>query len=189
MSICLESLLTRTQRDQATEADRALRRRADKTDPPPVLSRGEQIVAEGDRRRRAYREMQPSADPAMVFGAQVGYLNGQVKSLCNELDGYRVQRDAGLHYRDVDADIGTVTVGYTYNPGKPDRITSGAYFERTGDPGNPGYPSSIDVQEVWCNGVALFAWAPDGALDKMADTVLEAHEARIQAEAEADRGL
>lgn len=164
---------------QAAAADRALRRAADRTDPPPVLSRAEQIIAEGHARRVAYRKLNPNADTAMVYGAQIGYLHGQVQRLAAELDHYAVTRHPALHYRDAETDVGTVTVGYAYEPGEADRITSAAYFERTGDPGNPGYPASVDVQEVWLNGADVYLWVPGDVLDKLADEVLHAHEAML----------
>lgn len=156
---------------QAAEADRAMRRRADKIDPPPVLSRADQIIAEGERKRRAYRSMNPAADTAMVYGAQIGFLHGQVQKLCAELDQYAVTRADGLHYRDAETDVGTVTVGYAYVPGQD--VEAGLSRD-----------SFTEVQEVWCNGVDLHAWVPGDELDRIADEVMERHEAALRRDAE-----
>ena len=130
-------------------ADEALRRRrADRIDPPPVVSRADKIVAEGDAKRVAYRNNHPGADAAMVFGAQVGYLHGEIKRLCNELACYEAIRTPGLDYLDVETSIGTVVVGYGYLPSED--IEPGLIA-----------PSQVEVCEVWVNGVDLYAWVPD----------------------------
>ena len=154
---------------QAAAADRALRRAADKIDPPPVLTRAEQIIAEGHARRVAYRHLNPGADTAMVYGAQIGYLHGQVQRLAAELDHYAVTRHPSLHYRDAETDIGTVTVGYAYTPEK--------------DEGDVILKSEVEVQEVWVNGCDVQAWVPGDVLDRLADEALEAHEAAMRADA------
>lgn len=153
-------------------ADEALRRRrADKINPPPVVSRAEQIVAEGERRRRAYRDQWPAADQAMVFGAQVGFLHGEIKHLCAELELFEVTRTPGLDYRDVSTRIGTVVVGYAYLPAADvdEHLTA---------------PAEVEVREVWCNGADLHAWVPDDELDRIGDQVLERHEAALRLDAE-----
>jgi len=177
------------QADRYDEADRiadeALRRRAaDKFSPPVVASRADKIVAEADAKRVAYRNAHPGADQAMAYGKQIGHLVAMVRELCNELDTFKNTVSAGLDGMEIEASIGTVKVGYAYDPGARERITSARTLELTGDPGNPGLPSSVDVEEVWCNGVDLYRWAPDGELDRIADEVLERHEAALRREAE-----
>lgn len=185
MSGLLESLLTPGRRAQACGADQPARRAADKTDPPPVASRADTIVAEGDAKRVAYRNDHPGADAAMVFGAQIGHLHAEIRRLCNELERYAETVSPGLDRMDVETSIGTVVVGYAYDPGERERITSARTLELTGDPGNPGLPSSVDVQEVWCNGVDLYAmFQRCGDLDRIADEVLERHEAALRRDAE-----
>ena len=149
-------------------ADEALRRRrADRIDPPPVVSRAEKIVAEGDAKRVAYRNAHPGADAAMVFGAQVGHLHDEIRRLCAELDRYADTVSAGLECMDVETSIGTVVVGYAYLPDEPD-----------------GGASQVEVREVWCNGFDLHAWVPGDELDRIGDQVLERHEAALRRDAE-----
>lgn len=148
-------------------ADRALRRRADRIDPPPVVSRADKIVAEGDAKRVAYRNDHPGADAAMVFGAQIGYLHGEIRRLCAELDRYADTVSPGLERMEIEASIGTVTVGYAYLP--DDEFYSA---------------SQVEVREVWCNGVDLHAWVPGDELDRIANEVLERHEAALRRDAE-----
>lgn len=154
---------------QAAAADCCMRRAADRIDPPPVLSRADQIIAEGHERRIAYRKLTPGADTAMVYGVQIGYLQGQVRRLADELDRFNVTRNPLLCYRDAETDIGTVTVGYAYIPEQ--------------DEGDLILSAEVEVQEVWCNGVDVHAWVPGDVLDKLGDDVLEAHEAVLSAEA------
>lgn len=153
-------------------ADHALRRRADKADPPPVLSRAEQIVAEGHAKRAIFGRVNPGADTVMVYGVQIGYLHGQVQRLCAELERYQVTRTPGLEYREIETDIGAVLVGYTYLP------------ELVGDEPGLGFPAAAEVVEVWCNGVDLHAWVPGDELDRIGDLVLEQHEEALRREAE-----
>ena len=167
MSTLLESLLTPGQRAQACQADAQTRRAADKIAPPPVLSRADKIIAEGNAKRVAYRDAHPGADLAMVFGAQIGHLHGEVKRLCAELAAFDATRSPGLEYREVSTRIGEVIVGYAYLPDEPD-----------------GGASQVEVREVWCNGVDLHAWVPGDELDRIGDEVLERHEAAMRHEAE-----
>lgn len=124
---------------------------------PSPITRAERIIASGHGRRVAFGKLNPSADTAMVYGAQIGYLHGEVQRLCAELESFNIVRDPDLGYCTVCCDeLGAdVLVGYSYEPGSPERITSGAYYERTGDPGDPGDPESIEVMEVWCNGMDI----------------------------------
>lgn len=131
-----------------------------KAAPPPVqITRADRIIAEGDARRMSYRKLNPSADTAMVYGAQVGYLHAKVRMLDAETEALNVVPDANLEYIEVGCDeLGCdVTVGFSYEPGSPASITSALYFERTGDPGDPGYSEELEVQEVWANGVDIAA--------------------------------
>lgn len=91
------------------------RRAADREPQAAPLSRADQIVAEGSRRRLAYRHMNPAADTAMVYGVQIGYLHGMVRELCNELDTYTFERDERFIYQAVRCDqLGRdVVVGFT----------------------------------------------------------------------------
>lgn len=91
------------------------RRAADREPQPAPLTRADQIVAEGDRRRLAFRHLNPGADPAMVYGAQIGYLHGMVRELCNELEAYGFERDERFCYQTVrcDALSRDVVVGFT----------------------------------------------------------------------------
>ena len=109
MSRFLDVLLDDTQR--------LIERRA-RPAPPVPASRADKIIAEGDRRRVSYRHLNPDADTTMVFGAQVGYLHEQVRSLCREAEALNVQRDRALNYErlHIDALGGEVWCGFTYTP-------------------------------------------------------------------------
>jgi len=148
-----------------------------RTAPPPNLpaTRAEQIIAEGDRRRLAYRKLNPSADSAMVYGAQVGYLHGQIQALDAELSTFCAVRDPALCYLtmrlpDVNA---AVTVGYTYDPGSPARPTSAHIYTTTGDPGDPGEADEASIREVWLNGVDIAVLLCDEAADAIEAEVLK----------------
>ena len=161
------------------------RRIEDRRTPPAVpVTRAERIIAAGHAQRTAYRQRFPDADTAMVYGEQIGYLHGEVKRLCNEAEAMTIERDKDLEYIEVThPDIASdVTVGVTYEPGSPARITSARYFSETGDPGDPGEPEYIEVNEVWVNGVEIAAVLNQHVLDQLSDYALEKIHA-IQAKA------
>jgi hypothetical protein len=148
-----------------------------RTAPPPnkPATRADQIIAEGDRRRCEYRRLNPTADTAMVYGAQVGYLNGQIRILDAELSAYVAVRDPALAYLtlrlpEVNA---AVTVGYTYLPEQPARVTSVHQYATTGDPGDPGEAEELSVSEVWLNGVNIAPLLCDEVQDSITAEVLK----------------
>lgn len=138
--------------------------------PPPHLpaSRADQIIAEGDRRRVAYRTLNPTADTAMVYGAQVGYLHAQVRILANEADTLNIRRDTNLVYDTVStADIPEAIVGYSYTPGEA--------AQTWGPPENchEGSPEELEISEVWINGVELSAVLRESVLEEIETATLE----------------
>ena len=145
--------------------------------PPPnkPATRADHIIAEGDRKRVAYRALNPDADTAMVFGAQVGYLHGQIQALDAELSTFCAVRDPALCYLtmrlpDVNA---AVTVGYTYDPGSPASPTSAHTYVTTGDPGDPGEADEACIREVWLNGVDIGVLLCDETADAIEAEVLK----------------
>ncbi len=133
----------------------ALERR--KAPPPPVVhaTRADKIIAEGDAKRVAYRRDHPDADTTMVFGAQLGFLHGQVRALDAELSAFvpQYRRDQYLYTNLYVPELGGMVVcGYEIDEGEPDAITSTAAFIASGDPGRPGVAPSIELAEVWVNG-------------------------------------
>ena len=80
MSALLDVLLADTQR--------AIECRS-KPAPPAPVSRADQIIAEGDKRRREYIRDNPAADTKMAYAAQIGHLHAQVRLLCAELDALK----------------------------------------------------------------------------------------------------
>ena len=163
MSTLLDVLLDDTQR---------LMERRSKPAPPAPVSRADQIIAEGDRKRVAYRCMNPDADTAMVFGAQIGYLHGKVRDLCHEAEALTIKRDKNLQYDTVStADIPEAIVGYTYTPGED--------AQTWGPPENchEGSPEELEISEVWINGVELSGALKDEVLEQIeAATLKRAHQ-------------
>lgn len=169
MSQLLDVLLGDTQR---------LIERRTKPTPPVPVSRADKIIAEGDRRRLAYRCLHPDADTTMVFGVQVGYLHGEIRRLCNEAEALNIKRDSELQYVTVTCgDIaGEVIVGFTYEAGE-DSQTSGP-------PENcyEGSPEELEVCEAWVNGVELSAALSESVLDTINAATLErVHQAQAKA--------
>lgn len=150
--------------------------------PVPLVpaTRAEQIIAEGYRKRHAFRCAQPNADTGMVNGVQVGHLHGEVTRLCNELESFNITRNPDLHYESVycsalDCDV---DAGFNYEAGSPERITSAQYFERTGDPGDPGEAESLELMECWVNGANIIGGISETASEQIADAALEKYHAR-----------
>lgn len=168
MSELLDVLLADTQR--------AIERRT-KPAPPVPASRADQIIAEGDRKRVAYRCANPNADTAMVFGAQIGYLHGQIRKLVAEADTLNIRRDPKLVYDTVScADIDECIVGYVYHPGEDSQIS--------GPPENcyEGSPEELELCEVWVNGAELSAVLRDETREQIEAATLErAHQRQDKA--------
>jgi hypothetical protein len=145
--------------------------------PPPAqpATQADQIIAEGDRRRLAYRRLNPDADTAMVYGAQVGYLHGQIRALDAELSTFCAVRDPALCYLTMRlAEVNAaVTVGYTYDPGSPASPTSAYTYATTGDPGDPGEADEACIREVWLNGVDIGVLLGDETADAIEAEVLK----------------
>lgn len=139
-----------------------------------AASRADKIIAEGDSRRVSYRRLDPTAAPAMVFGAQIGYLHEQVRVLDAELAAFTTKRDPALQYQSVllNEVHAAVTVGYTYSPGVPARVTSALDYERTGDPGSPAEPEDLTIEQVWLNGVDIAPIISDEVHEAITDKVL-----------------
>ncbi len=145
--------------------------------PPPIkpANRADQIIAEGDRRRCEYRRLNPTADTAMVYGAQVGYLNAQVRILDAELSTYVAVRNPALAYLTLRlaAVNAAVTVGYTYLPELPARVTSAHQYATTEDPGDPGEAEELSIEQVWLNGVNIAALLCEEVQDSITAEVLK----------------
>lgn len=147
---------------------RLLERRA-RPAPPAPAPRADQIISEGDRRRVAYRCANPTADTAMVCGAQVGYLHAQIRMLCNEADALTIRRDPALQYVTVACHAlnADVIVGCGYTPGEA--------AQTWGPPENchEGSPEELEISEVWANGLELSAGLRDDALEQIEEATLE----------------
>jgi hypothetical protein len=79
----------------------------------------------------------------------------------------RPKFDPKLTYVDVNfATIDEmVTLGLDYNPGSP-----GVHTLRNGDPGYPDDPGSLDICEVWLNGVEIAAALHPDALIQLTES-------------------
>ena len=81
------------------------------------VTRADKIIAAGNAERVQYRAKNPTADSAMVYGAQIGHLHGEVRRLCAELEQFTnampVCVPCSIEIR-ANADIGSaiVTCGY-----------------------------------------------------------------------------
>jgi len=136
---------------------------------PP--SRADQLIAEGDRRRLAYRCMNPKADTAMVYGTQVGYLHAQIRILCAEAEALAITRHADLQYVTIDcAALSDVVVGYDYDAG------------RLAVPGDPGADEELTLSEAWVNGAELLAVLSDQVKEQLeAATLAKIHAKQAKA--------
>ena len=145
------------------------RRAADREPQAAPLSRADQIMAEGNRRRLAYRHMSPAADTAMVYGVQIGYLHGMVRELCNEAEALAAKRDPALRYLQVFCDEldCDVLVGFDYTPGEESKTwgpPDGCY---------EGSPEELEVCEVWLNGADIAAVLLERVAEQLTDAALE----------------
>lgn len=140
----------------------------------PKLTRADHMIAAGHARRTAYRALNPDADTAMTFGAQIGYLHAQIRVLDDELQAFNVVRDSTLDYLTVDSPDFSVqlVVGYSYQPEIPARITSGRHLELTGDPGDPGASEELELTEVWVNGCELASNLSDPVIESISAVLL-----------------
>ena len=148
--------------------------------PVRLASRADKIIAEGDHKRTAYRAMYPTADSAMIHGAQIGFLHAQVRMLCNECDMSSFPRDPKLIYVDVaiagfNADL---TVGCKYSPGEP--------MQAFGPPEDchEGEPEELELYEIWGNGIDLAAVLSLEVVDAVVESAILA----IRATNSADDG-
>lgn len=158
----------------------AIERRAS---PPPVVyaTPAAKIVAEGERKRREYRTAHSTADSAMIYGAQVGYLHGMIVELCNKLANFDPKRDTNLLYAEVYCDeLGCdVLAGYTYSPGE-DAQTSGP-------PENchEGSPEELELCEVWVDGTDIAAVILERVAEQLTAAALaHMHDEQESAQAE-----
>lgn len=155
-----------------------------RTAPPPnkPATRADQIIAEGDRRRCEYRRINPTADTAMVYGAQVGYLNAQVRILCTEAEALTIKRDKALGYAALHCDAlgGEVWCGYSYTEGEDAKVY--------GPPENchPGSPDELELSEVWVNGREVVGALSDEVREDLQDRMLARARLMLASAREAD---
>ena len=113
--------------------------------------------------------MNPTADTAMMYAAQIGYLHGQVRILCNEADALNIRRDPKLRYEAVNCHAldAQVFVGFSYTPGE-DAKTYGPP-----ELCHEGSPEELEVCEVWLNGADIAAALRDDVAEQIHDTLIE----------------
>ena len=140
----------------------------------PKLTRADHMIASGHARRAAYRALNPNADTAMTYGAQIGYLHAQIRVLDDELQAFNVVRDSTLDYLTVDSpDFSTqLVVGFAYTPGCAASPTSAYTYVMTGDPGDPGESEELELTEVWVNGCELAGNLSDPVIESISAVLL-----------------
>lgn len=121
MSALMDTLLDDTRRQEHA---------AERRDDGPIKSvlrivepatRADRIIAAGNLARTKYRALHYTADTAMVYGEQIGYLHGEVHRLCNELEALSnpVKAPAGEKWKHIDvranADLGGALVRCFYD--------------------------------------------------------------------------
>ena len=163
MSNMMDILLADSQRLQERRATPPLDKPA---------SRAERVIAECDKARVRYRIENPTADSAMVFGRQIGLLNGEVVRLCNELDCFKATLDTALFYDIVDCDeLGRdVMAGFSYTAGEPETEDS------------DGEPECFELLEVWVNGCDIAAVLLERVAEQISDAVKAKHLAWLKAQ-------
>ena len=141
-------------------------------------TRADHIIATGEARRVSYRLLNPTADTAMLFGAQIGYLHGEIRRLDNELSAFCAVRDTNLGYapvycNELDCDV---LVGYDYTPGEDSQTW--------GPPENchEGSPEELTVYEVWLNGADIAAVLLERVAEQLTEAAL-AYERQARADA------
>lgn len=134
-------------------------------------SRADKIIAACDAARVRYRCENPNADSAMVYGRQIGLLNGEVRRLCNELENFAPIRDKHLMYCTVECDeLGCdVLAGYTYSPGEDAQIS--------GPPEHcyEGSPEELELCEVWVGGFDIAAVLLERVSEQISEAALNHH--------------
>ena len=141
------------------------------------VSRADLIIEEGEHKRTAYRAAHSAADPAMIYGSQIGYLHAQVRMLADECDVMNFRRNSALEYLAVVcAEVGReFVVGFEYARAVPARLS--------GPPEDcaEGAPEMLYVTEVRLYGVDLAGVLTAGVLEAIEDsTLVRIHE--LQAE-------
>lgn len=170
MSSCLETLLA----DQRKIEDR---RAPPKAPDQMSIGRAATIIANGHKARMAYRCKYPDADTAMVYGAQIGYLHGEIRRLCDEIDASAAfERDPELLYFKVPCDEmdADVWAGVMYDPGD---------YE-TGE--------STELMEVWVGCVNVAQTLDNRVADQILDNAVKAlHDLQgcLLKDDDADRGV
>ena len=119
-------------------------------------TRADHIIATGEARRVSYRLLNPTADTAMQYGAQVGYLHGEIRRLDNELQGFTVQRNTALLYETVWCEELAADV------------VAGFCLDENGD---------IEVQELWVSGADIAAIVMERVIEQVGDAAMAKHSA------------
>ena len=137
--------------------------------PVKPASRADKIIAEGDHIRVDYRTKFPAADPAMVYGAQIGFLHAQVRKMADECDALNFRRNPHFMYVPVchpDLVVECI-IGGIYTQGE-DAKTYGPPEDCS-----EGYPDELELMECWINGVEVSALLSEAVLEEFEVAALD----------------
>ena len=131
--------------------------------------RADRIIADAKREYTDYRRSHPYALATLAYDLQVGFLNAEVRKLCDELGPMNFQRNVTLDYIDVQlpGDGCAFVGGFEYARAVPAKMS--------GPPEDcdESEPESLEMFEVRLSGVDITALLSTAALEDFENATLE----------------